>query len=1041
MEESLSGIGVGFQGKQELTFDNFVTGDSNYVAFSAAKEVSESPGTRYNPLFIFCDVGQGKTHLLHAIGWDYLRMKPDGLVQLINGDEFSEELAEAPDRRALRERYSRCDILLVDDFHLLTDQARAEIVRLFEALHAGTGQLVLTSIRAPEELDLDDRLRSRIEGGLVCKILPPDMATRIAILRKKAEVAGVSIKEGVLEDIARKVTMNVRKLEGAVNRLVVLSKARDEMISADFAASALRDIMPEYPAEPALMYEAPAEGGESEFSDFVSDVAKTLARISPEPSEEAKLREAYAQKLYVWEMKGFVVDRLKSALDKKMDVLAREFVTFTSDVQRLIELQNKYGALNAKRFPEEAAVIEKLLFDPSAVEEVRRRIDNLEARLGAVPSDLVEDYTFEKFAVGPSNEDAFNAMKSVAESPFKGPTLILLWGGEGTGKSHLLNAVAREMSEKRSRLDVFLLHGDLFVEDLKVERGRHTRGKLRHRCAGADILLVDDVRVIFENRYATDEFMTVLEQRVLDGKKVVLVSDEPPEKTTSDPGFARLLGEGSTVHLKGPSLELKKSIVREYLSRKVVEFEEADVEQVAEGVGENLWVLMDGLDRIVSERRKKALVLEGTTILEDKSGYEPGTEVEEAVEEGPPEALIVPEELLPEEEVPIPEIADKVALEEVRVEEAPEAEEEIVEAEEVWVPTVPEMETAPPLEVTVGEEEVAGEPSEDAVVLSEEPESVSLPVEEAAPQVEALAEVEEEIWVPTPELPPSLDEEMPVVEEEAPPVSAGEETPVVEEEAPPVSAGEETPVVEEEAPPVSAGEETPVVEEEAPPVSAGEETPVVEEEAPPVSAGEEMPVAEEEAPPVRVTEEEKVAPSWEPGRKAPALGEIFESGSGVEEAVEEEIRVREVEPAEGALEEEPAGVGEAIEIVREKVEEPTAAPPPEPLELEEVTPAGETREEAAAAPAVVEPVVEEIVAPAEPPAVEEGLEVEHVAGPTEMLPAEELEPVGAEDIPLVGVGEEAQRAEDKGGPSPARSADEIIDTTWEIEGERLMEKI
>ncbi len=965
MEENLSRIGAGFQGKQELTFDSFVTGDSNYVAFSAAKEVSESPGTRYNPLFIFCDVGQGKTHLLHAIGWEYLRAKPDGSVQLINGDEFSEELAEAADRRILRDRYSRCDILLVDDFHLLTEQARSEIVRLFETLHAGRRQLVLTSIRAPEELDLDDRLRSRIEGGLVCKILPPDMATRIAILRRKAEVAGVSIKEGVLEDIARKVTMNVRKLEGAVNRLVVLSKARDEMISADFAASALRDIMPEYPAEPALMYEAPAEGGESEFSDFVSDVAKTLARISPEPSEEAKLREAYAQKLYVWEMKGFSVDRLKSALDKKMDVLAREFVTFTSDVQRLIELQNRYGALNAKRFPEEAAVIEKLLFDPSAVEEVRRRIDNLEARLGAVPSDLVEDYAFDKFAVGPSNEDAFNAMKSVAESPFKGPILFLLWGGEGTGKSHLLNAVAREMYDKRSRLDVFLLHGDLFVEDLKIERGRHSRGKLRHRCAGADVLLVDDVRVIFENKYATDEFMTVLEQRTLDGKKVVLVSDQPPEKTSSDPGFARLLGEGATVRIESPSSELKRSIAREYLSRKVVDFDEADVERVCEGVGDNLWGLMDGLDQMVTERQKKALVLEGTTILEDRSRYEPVTEVEEAAEEPPAEAAAeafsIPEELSEEEEAPVEMITEESGETAVAVEAATPV------IEEPWIPTaeappaVQETEAAPAPLVTAGEEAAPpAEDLEDQGILSEEVESVAAPVEEAPPEVEAVAAGEEEMWVPTPEAPPSVEEEMP-------------------------------------------------------------------------------PEAQE-PPAMVVTEDEKGAPSWERGREAPALGEIFESGAGVEEAVEEEAAPGEAEPAEAALEEEPSGVGEAIEIVRERVEERAVAPPPpeaEPLELEEITP----EEEVAAAQAVAEPVVEEAPAPAEAPPAEESLEVEHIAEPAEVLPAEELEPVGEEEIPLVGVEEEAPSAEEGVHPSSPRPSDEIIDTTWEIEGERLMEKI
>jgi len=1045
-----------FNGKPELTFENFVAGDSNYVAYSAAGEVAEHPGTKYNPLFIFCNVGQGKTHLLHAIGWEYHRRYPSGRVKLINGDEFSEELADAHDRRALRQAYSEVDLLLLDDFHLLTDRARLEMVRVFEMLQSGRKQLVLTSLRAPEEMDMDDRLRSRIEGGLVCKVLPPDVATRIAILRRKAEEAGVSIKEGVLEDIARKVTANVRKLEGAINRLVVLSKARDEMISSDFVASALRDMMPEYPSEAAEAYEAPAEGGESEFSDFISDVAKTMARISPEPSEEARLREAYAQKLYVWEMKGFVVDRLKAALDKKMDVLAREFVTFTSDVQRLIELQNRFGSLNAKRFPEEAAVIEKLLFDPSAVEEVRRRIENLAVKLTAVSPDLVEDYTFSKFKLDPSNEEAYKVMKSTAEKPRRGPDLIFMWGGEGVGKSHLVNALTKELYEKQSRINIFLLHGDLFVEDLKMERGRHARGKLRRRCLAADLLIVDDVHLIFENKYATDEFMTVLDQRVLDGLKVVLVSNRSPEETSEDPGFGRLMQEARVVAIGNPTRGLKREIAVEYLSRKMSDFTEDDVDEVVKSVGDNLWSLTDRLDQLVVDRRGRSLDLEGATILEDRKGYA-GRPVGEAVPDREVREADIStggrEEIAAAVEETLLEIEPEIALHEEGVAEPPtvlpETRAEVeTEAVEEAPPFDPEIELIPITEAEdwskVPDAEAGIEITED-IDLGPLPETPSMEVpEEPTPYFETV-DAGEETWLPRPETPPSIEEPGFGEEVEAPPLEAGEE-----EETQPVWEGHRpAPALDEMFMPSAE----PVTEEgereaEAPGTPAegelsGAEYPssAIEEDtevhAPPTLEYVEETHAEPSEPETAVAEEEPASAAEELAKPiAPVIEEVSPEDTGEAPAVSTEV---EVAPEEEAVEErvvdviEPEGPpvaeasGESARAEVESVEEQAAPPETEPASSVEVV------EEP---PAVSEEVKEAEVAAVEESATSEEelptrVDVEEETAPTwergRIAPAlEEIFAAPSEEEEAAAPEEESVSEPPESMEAPPAAAEETV---------------
>lgn len=234
----------------KYTFDTFVIGSGNRFAHAASLAVAEAPAKAYNPLFIYGGVGLGKTHLMHAIGHYVLEHNPAAKVVYLSSEKFTNEFINSiRDNKAVefRNRYRNVDILLIDDIQFLAgkESTQEEFFHTFNTLHEESKQIIISSDRPPKEIPtLEDRLRSRFEWGLITDITPPDLETRIAILRKKAKADNLDIPNEVMLYIANQIDTNIRELEGALIRVVAYSSLINKDINADLAAEALKDIIP-----------------------------------------------------------------------------------------------------------------------------------------------------------------------------------------------------------------------------------------------------------------------------------------------------------------------------------------------------------------------------------------------------------------------------------------------------------------------------------------------------------------------------------------------------------------------------------------------------------------------------------------------------------------------------------------------------------------------------------------------------------------------------------------------------------------------------
>jgi chromosomal replication initiator protein len=276
---------LGLPVNPRYTFDAFVTGTSNRFAHAAALSVAETPAKSYNPLFIYGDAGLGKTHLLQAIA-NYVReIYPGHQVRYVSTEQFLNQYVDAIRQNTMPEfkkRYREIDVLLLDDIQIIEGKEglQEELFHTFESLYQANAQIVLSSDRPPDSIStLEDRLRSRFKMGLITEINPPELETRLAILRKKAEREPIAPPPDVLEFIASNITNNIRELEGALIRVCAFASLTGNPLTVELAEGVLSDILTHTqprPITPALILEKT-----SEMFDFTIDEIRGQSRRRP----------------------------------------------------------------------------------------------------------------------------------------------------------------------------------------------------------------------------------------------------------------------------------------------------------------------------------------------------------------------------------------------------------------------------------------------------------------------------------------------------------------------------------------------------------------------------------------------------------------------------------------------------------------------------------------------------------------------------------------------------------------------------------------
>ncbi len=235
--------------RDKYTFDNFVEGKSNQLARAAASQVADNPGQAYNPLFIYGGTGLGKTHLLHAVGNGILLNKPNAKIAYMHSERFVQDMVKALQNNEIEKfktYYRSVDALLIDDIQFFANKERTqeEFFHTFNALLEGNQQIILTSDRYPKEITgVEDRLKSRFGWGLTLAIEPPELETRVAILKRKAQEHNINLADEVAFFIAKRLRSNVRELEGALNRVIANANFTGRQITIDFVREALRDLL------------------------------------------------------------------------------------------------------------------------------------------------------------------------------------------------------------------------------------------------------------------------------------------------------------------------------------------------------------------------------------------------------------------------------------------------------------------------------------------------------------------------------------------------------------------------------------------------------------------------------------------------------------------------------------------------------------------------------------------------------------------------------------------------------------------------------
>lgn len=527
-------------------FDNFVIGAANRLASSAARAVADAPGAAYNPLFIYSSSGLGKTHLLGAIGHHARQLHPGLAIEYLTLDDFVSQLHQAiatGQAEGFKRRYAGVGLLLLDDVQFLTGrvETQSEVLRVFNALQGSGRQIVMTCDRPPTEIaDVDERLISRLAGGLIVDVGVPDYETRVAILRSKCGDRGVRFAAGVLEELARTPAANVRELQGSLNRLVAHQSLLETPLGVADVWHVVGALRAAASATPPVEQAPPAS---DEFEAFLSDLATTVAESVE--TWRVRLGECIAH----WSAAGFRTDRLAAALAGQAPADVEQLdAVFAADVERLRALEGEASRLDPRcagldifRDPERVADAEDFLAQTVA------RTDPLPGpRAGVRLRDLVRTA---------QNRVVIQAASAIVEAPGSRYNPLFVHGPSTASTSHLAHAIGNALrSRDGTSLRIACVDAGDYVEQLIDALHQGTIERWRARYRAIDALIVENVQALDGKERTQDEFFHLFNALQQAGRQMILTCDRPLAQLTGLQSRLRSRFEGGLVAEMGPDL-------------------------------------------------------------------------------------------------------------------------------------------------------------------------------------------------------------------------------------------------------------------------------------------------------------------------------------------------------------------------------------------------------------------------------------------------------------------------------------------------------
>jgi len=560
--------------KRDYIFQNYVIGDFNRDLYQVILGFVTKEEPVYNPLVITSESGMGKSHILHSIGNYLIQRKIEKSVFLLNQDSLINFESLIKKDKAILNQLKSMRVFLVDDIDILLKYK--SITNLFELLleyfYNKDVRIVITSTKPIKTLPLSEKALSVINSGFTTNINRINLKDRARLLAYFLKKWKIKISPDIAKYIVQFDNLKIRDLRNIVNKIFVYTNLQKIEITKDIVNSIISDI------------------GVNQ-KKILGELEQSAPSTS-KPGNEELVRAEYREKLYVWEMKGFNVESLKKNINAPIEDLRSAFITFTSNIQRLIDLNKRFGMLNETRFPSQIKKVEKMLFNPDIVEDLEKWIKTLEIK-NAIQieayQNLDENMRANNYFISKTNKQVFDTITNNLPTKNIRGVSFYIRGYKKTGKTHLLHAIFNK---------IYFGHPDIliyYIDAQKLMRIMEKDGvrKFVTKYSYIDFLLVDDIHKLLlipkeKWQKLIDFFNTLIAHQ-----KIIILS--------SDRELFRPLNEIKNISLQTldyPDFELKKSYIKYWFEKNKINIKPDVLNLLAYSFGKNFGIINDRLNSL-----------------------------------------------------------------------------------------------------------------------------------------------------------------------------------------------------------------------------------------------------------------------------------------------------------------------------------------------------------------------------------------------------------------------------------------------------------